>query len=403
MDKLMMRLLVLDDDPFMLKLVTQMLNAQGFPQVTACPSGRLALEQIDRDGAPDLIFCDLNMPEMDGIEFIRELVTRQYAGQLVLISGVDERVVQTAERLVAAHRIALLGHLTKPFSATHLAEHLARWNPTQAGVVRTARKSYGPAEVGEAIAGNQLLNYYQPKVAVATGELCGVEALVRWRHPEDGLVMPDQFIGTAEEHDLIDPLTQRVVASALSQMGRWRAEGLEVPVAVNVSMDNLASLAFPDQVAALAAASDVQPAALTVEITESRVMKDHRAPLEVLTRLRLKGFHLSIDDFGTGHSSLIQLRDMPFEELKVDRGFVHDAHANRTLRAIFDASLAMARQLGMGVVAEGVENRADWDLLRQTGCELAQGYFIGRPMPPEQLPAWRAAWRRRVVDEQLCA
>ncbi len=403
MDKPTMRVLVLDDDPFMLKLMTRMLNDQGFQQVVACISGRVALQEIDAEGAPDLLFCDLNMPEMDGIEFIRELVSRNFAGQLVLISGVDARVVHTAERLVAAHQIALLGHLTKPFSPAHLAAQIARWTPTSDGEARTARKSYGPEEVAHAISGGHLVNHYQPKVAVATGALMSVEALARWQHPNDGLVMPDQFIATAEEHALIDALTQQVIAASLNQVGRWRAGGLPLRVAVNVSMDNLASLAFPDQVASLAQAAGVPPDALTLEITESRVMKDHRAPLEVLTRLRLKGFHLSIDDFGTGHSSLIQLRDMPFERLKVDRGFVHNAHADRTLRAIYDASLGVARQLGMDVVAEGVETRADWDLLRETRCDLAQGYFIGRPMPAEQLADWQANWQRRLIDERLCS
>ena len=402
MDKPRMRVLVLDDDPFMLKLMTRMLNDQGFAQVTTCISGRLALEVIDRTGAPDLLFCDLNLPEMDGIEFIRELVARRFTGRVVLISGVDERVLQTAERLVAAHRIALLGHLTKPFSPAHLAAQLARWTPTPSGEARPERKTYAAAEVAAAIAEGQLVNHYQPKVEVSTGELVSMEALVRWQHPADGLALPDQFIGTAEEHGLIDALTEQVIAAALAQVGVWRAQGGPLRVAVNVSMDNLASLAFPDLVGSLAHQAGVPPDALTLEITESRVMKDHRAPLEVLTRLRLKGFHLSIDDFGTGHSSLLQLRDLPFERLKVDRGFVHNAHADRTLRAIYDASLGVARQLGMDVVAEGVETRADWNLLYRTRCDLAQGYFIGRPMPPEQLAAWLQDWRQRLVDENLC-
>lgn len=403
MDKSTIRVLVLDDDPFMLKLMTRMLGDQGFRQITTCDNGHAALKVVDSEaGQPELIFCDLHMPEMDGIEFIRELVSRHFKGSVVLVSGVDKRVVQTAERLVAAHNIGLLGHLTKPFSPAHLAAQIARWRPPGAAKFRVARKSYGEAEVREAIFAAQLMNHYQPKVSVDSGELVSMEALVRWQHPVDGLVMPDQFIATAEEHGLIDALTQQVITSALAQVVAWRAQGLPSRIAVNVSMDNLASLAFPDLVAALATAAGVEPDALTLEITESRVMKDHRAPLEVLTRLRLKGFHLSIDDFGTGHSSLIQLRDMPFDQLKVDRGFVYQAHSDGTLRAMYDASLGVARQLGMDVVAEGVEDREDWSLLRRTRCDMAQGYFISRPMAPEALVSWLPAWRLRVVQEGLC-
>jgi EAL domain-containing protein (putative c-di-GMP-specific phosphodiesterase class I) len=138
-----------------------------------------------------------------------------------------------------------------------------------------------------------------------------------------------------------------------------------------------------------------------LEVTESRLMQDTRAPLEILTRLRLKRFRLSIDDFGTGHSSLAQLRDIPFDELKIDQGFVHRAWNNETLRAMYDASLSLARQLGMEVVAEGVEDRNDWDLLQRTGCDLAQGIFISQPMLAADLPSWIESWRERVRNESL--
>jgi EAL domain-containing protein (putative c-di-GMP-specific phosphodiesterase class I) len=243
------------------------------------------------------------------------------------------------------------------------------------------------------------VNYYQPKVLVATGEVKGVEALVRWRHPVDGMVYPDQFIGVAEEHGLIHDLTRAVLGEALIQARLWRDRGMALRMAVNVSMDDLASLDFPELVAGQAAIAGVAPEDVVLEVTESRLMKDLKTPLEVLARLRLKRFSLSIDDFGTGHSSLAQLRNFPFDELKVDRGFVHGACRDKTLRAIFDASLGLATNLGMDIVAEGVEDRDDWDFLRRTGCRLAQGYFIARPMPADDLPAWLRAWEARFQDE----
>jgi len=171
--------------------------------------------------------------------------------------------------------------------------------------------------------------------------------------------------------------------------------GLKLQVAINVSMDNLAALDFPDELAQQADSLRVTPEMVTIEVTESRMMRDLRAPLEVLTRLRLKGFRTSIDDFGTGHSSLAQLRDLPFDEIKVDRGFVHRAWQDTTARAIYGASLNLAQQLEMDLVAEGVEDRKDWDFLVRTGCTFAQGYFIGKPMPADNLPQWMSAWRGR--------
>ncbi|MHB8230842.1 MAG: EAL domain-containing protein, partial [Vulcanimicrobiaceae bacterium] len=239
------------------------------------------------------------------------------------------------------------------------------------------------------------MNYYQPKVAVTTGEVIGVETLVRWRHRRDGMVFPDQFIGIAEQFGLIDELTRVVLTGALTQAKIWQDAELSLQVAVNLSMDNLVSLNFLDYVVDLTAEAGVPPQGMVLEVTESRLMHDQRVPLEILTRLHLKRFLLSMDDFGTGNSTLTQLRAIPFDELKIDRSFVHGAWANDTQRAMFDASLGLARQLGMDVVAEGVEDQADWDFLRQRGCDLAQGYFIAKPMPAEGIPAWLGDWEAR--------
>lgn len=396
-EKSTLKILMLDDEWFIRKLLGHVLANLGFTQVTRCDSGHAALAWFDSpDGPPDLVLLDLNMPKMDGLEFVRHLAERCYTGSLILISGEDERMLQTAGKLVRAHKISVLGHLHKPVKPEALSALLEQWTPPLPGSPRSAKKIYTADEVRIAIHNGELVNYYQPKVVVATGKVVGVETLVRWRHPQDGMVFPDQFIGVAEAHGLIDDLTRVVLSTALAQAKAWQDAGLALRVAVNVSMDNLASLDFPDSVAALVAQASVPPQDVVLEVTESQLMRDLRAPLEILTRLRLKRFRLSIDDFGTGHSSLTQLRNIPFDELKIDQSFVHGAWADATLRAMYDASLGLARQLDMAVVAEGVEDRGDWDLLRRTGCDLAQGYFIARPMPAADLPAWIEDWQARI-------
>jgi EAL domain-containing protein (putative c-di-GMP-specific phosphodiesterase class I)/FixJ family two-component response regulator len=395
-----LRILVLDDESFMLKLLSRILSNLGFSSVILCDSGRAALEQLaDTNAGPNLILLDLNMPEMDGIEFVRHLVERNYTGSLILISGEDERMLQTAEKLVQAHKIQILGHLHKPVKPEALSALLEKWTAPSINNPGAAKKVYSADELRAALDNGQLVNYYQPKVAVATGEVVGVETLVRWHHPVDGIVFPDQFIGVAETFGLIDDLTQVVFTAAVTQAKAWQEAQLTLRVAINVSMDNLASLSFLNFVAELTTKVGVAPQDLVLEVTESRLMLDTRAPLEILTRLRLKRFRLSIDDFGTGHSSLAQLRDIPFDELKIDQGFVHRAWSDETLRAMYDASLALARQLGMEVVAEGVEDRNDWDLLLRTGCDLAQGDFISRPMLAADLPTWIGSWRERMRSE----
>lgn len=398
------KILVLDDDTFMLKLLSKMLLKQGFTSVSVHDNGRDALNQVDDVAArPDLILLDLNMPEMDGIEFVRYLVEREFDGSLILVSGEDERMLKTTEKLVRAHKISILGYLHKPVKPDTLAALLKKWSqPVKPEAAQQIKKKYGVDAVRAAITEKQLVNYYQPKVAVTNGEVIGVETLVRWLHPEDGLVAPDQFIAIAEAHGLINDLTRLVLTGALEQASIWQQSGLTLRVAINVSMDNLASLDFQDLVVELAAKYKVLPKYVVLEVTESQLMKDSRVPLEILTRLRLKRFHLSIDDFGTGHSSLAQLRDIPFDELKIDQGFVHRAWTDETLRAMYDASLALARQLDIEVVvAEGVEDQDDWNFLRRTGCDLAQGNFISKPMRAADFSAWLQDWRKRIQDTRI--
>lgn len=391
-----MHILVLDDEPFMLQLLARQLNNLGFTHVATCDNGHTALEQVDNaEHPPQLILCDLNMPGMDGIEFVRRLVEHGYAGSLILVSGEDERILQSARTLVQAHHIEVLGSLHKPVQPQALFQLVEQSVPPARAAQHLQRQPYRAERLAQAIAAGELVNYYQPKIAIATGQMVGLEALVRWRHPEDGMVYPDQFIGLAEEHGLIDALTQAVVAQALRDNAAWARQGWKLKVAINVSMANLTALEFPEQVTAAAAAAGVAPPTIVLEVTESQLMKDLRAPLEILTRLRLRRFRLSIDDFGTGHSSLVQLRDVPFDQLKIDQGFVHGAHHNETLRAIFFASLRLAKELGMEVVAEGVEDAADWAFVQGTGCDLARGYFIARPMPPDQILSWAASWEER--------
>lgn len=390
------QILLVDDEVFQLQLLARQLTVLGQDQVDSCTSGQQALNLLAMQPVGEqLIFLDLNMPGMDGVEFVRRLVDIPYAGALVLVSGEDERILDTVVRLARAHRLNVLGQLNKPVQIERLEMLLDAWRRKTPNIVNKVLKRYGTDDVRRAIVGGELVNYYQPKVDVARGTLAGVETLVRWRHPADGLVLPDQFIDVAEEYGLIDDLTRVVLAEALEQTRCWQNDGLLLRVAVNVSMRNLDQLDFADFVLSELVRTGVAANDLILEVTESRLMTSVLAPLDILTRLRLKHISLSIDDFGTGHSSLSQLRSIPFDELKIDHSFVHGAGQDKTRRAIFAASLGMARQLGMKTVAEGVEDRADWNFLRQQDCDLAQGYFIARPMPAGEIRPWLADWEAR--------
>lgn len=391
--------LVLDDDPFMLKLLARLLANRGYEQVLLCADGYCALKRLaDAENDVDVILCDLNMPGMDGMEFVRRLVENNYSGSIVLISGEDERFLQSVAQLIKAHGIHVLGHLHKPVDADNLARLLANWPNHAAADKASGQKCYSPEELSNAITNSQLVNFYQPKVSVVDGRFVGVETLVRWQHPSDGLIAPDSFIDIAEEHGLIDALTRHVFATAMADANIWRCQGLSPSVAVNISMDNLASLDFTDFIVNETAAAGLAPADVILEVTESRLMNNPVIVLEVLTRLRLKRFNLSIDDFGTGNSMLEHLRDIPCNELKMDKSFVCGASGDATIGTILKASNQMAKQLGMRFVAEGIEDEQDWQYLQRIGGDIAQGYFIAKPMPASDLPAWIKHWKTRTAQ-----
>ena len=398
-----MRALIVDDSAFDLGLLAHQLGVLGFADVTSVQQASDALALLAEGGEPfDVVVCDLRMPGIDGIEFLRSLAATPFTSQLVLVSGEDASVLRAAERLARARGLRVLGSLPKPVATVALRNLLARRGGGVTTRARDDHPTYGPDDLRRAIAEHQVVCYCQPQVRLDTGSLAGVEMLARWHHPSDGLVLPDRFVPTAEAHGLIGDLTSAVLGEALAHARRWRRAGLDHTVAVNVSMVDLTRADLPDDVEAALMQVDVPADGLVLEVTESRLLQDIRTPLDVLIRLRLKHVGLSIDDFGTGHASLAQLRDMPFTELKIDRGFVHGAHRDASRAAILEASLDMAQSLGLRSVAEGIEDADDWSYLRARGCDVAQGYFIARPMPPQDLTKWLSGWEGRLRELALC-
>lgn len=394
MDKQNIKVLTVDDDEFMRRIVNRLLDGLGFQRTKEVASGAEALTLLDQLSAPpDVIILDLKMPEMDGIELVRHLVARNFPGQLILLSGEDERLLRSAQRLVSAHHIPVLGYLTKPIGADALERLMSRLLKQTPSPIAESAKSMEPDELRVAIAEGQLVNYYQPIVTLADGELAGLEILVRWLHPTHGLVAPDHFIAMAEEQGLIDDLTRWVVREGCRQFRQWRAQGLDCLMSVNLSMENFDQLEFADWLTETVDDAGLNPWDLVLEITESRAMRRPEVTLDNLTRLCLKSFHLAVDDFGTGHASLAQVRDIPFDQFKLDRSFVHGAGSDRRIGAMFDSAVNLARELDLEITAEGVENREDWDFLRQHACQKAQGFFIGRPMPPDGVLPWLETWR----------
>ncbi len=245
------------------------------------------------------------------------------------------------------------------------------------------------ADLRRAIDGNQLLQYYQPKIDMKTGRICGVEALARWNHPHYGTVTPDEFIPLAEHAGLIRALTYRVLETAVCQARAWRNVGLRIPIAANLSARNLRDAGLLVKIESLVASLGIEYDELELEITETAIMEDPAGALDVLTRLSAMGISLSIDDFGTGYSSLSYLNKLPVNSIKIDKSFVIPMLSNKDSAVIVRSTIALAHDLGLQVVAEGVENAETWQHLSELGCDVAQGYHIGRPMPVAEFECWR--------------
>ena len=254
------------------------------------------------------------------------------------------------------------------------------------------------AELRLALAADQLVLHYQPKVDLGTGGVQDVEALVRWNHPDRGLLLPDQFVGILEEAGLMHALTQVVLRQALDQAALWQAQGHPLTIAVNLSASSLVDTELPDRIGAMIADRGLPPALLALEITEEFLLNDRDRARGILTRLREQGIRISVDDFGTGYSSLAYLRDLPIDELKLDSSFVFPMAGDARAATLVSSTIALAHSLGLRMVAEGVDSGAAYDQLIEYGCDFAQGFHLSKPVPAAELEVWLAD--RRVADAQ---
>jgi EAL domain-containing protein (putative c-di-GMP-specific phosphodiesterase class I)/DNA-binding response OmpR family regulator len=383
------RVLLVDDDYIMHRVSTVMLNDLGFSNVVNAMSGADALEILQaREGYVDLIICDLNMPEMDGVKFIRHLARLKFPGSLILTSGEDLRILKTVEKLANEHQLHVLGILEKPATPAKLGELLDLLDQVkQEGTIMMTDVITLP-ELVNAINNGELDTFFQPKIDIATGRVIGVEALARWHHPLKGLIRPDAFISMAEEQGIIGDLTDAVCRKAMAYAAQLKAQEHDLNVAINLSIDSLTDLEWPEKITAVLQEYGLEASNISFEITESRLMENASVALDILSRLSLKRFNLSIDDFGTGYSSMEQLQRIPFSEFKIDRAFVHGAAREASALAILESSVLLAKKLDMKVVAEGVEDQQDWDVAAVAGCDQIQGYYVSRPLPFPQLLKW---------------
>ncbi len=384
-----MRILVVDDDAFILKTLERALLKAGVSKLICTDISSHALKYLSSRLEPvDILISDLNMPDIDGIELIRYISELSHPVSLVLISGEDQRILATAENIAKERSVDVLGALQKPINAPQLLNMLTSPELVKTVKSREVVSSDLAKELRKAIKEQQIIPYYQPQVCAHNLKVVGLEALARWHHPERGLIPPNWFIPLAEKLSLINELTELMYQQAIADLATIHQQGWMLQLSVNFSAQCLAWLDVPERIQQTLSKYQIPPKYLTVEVTESLLNQDLATSLDILTRLRLKGLGLSIDDFGTGFSTMEQLKRIPFNELKVDQSFVHGATHNHVSGAILESSLNLAQKLDITTVAEGVEDQTDFDFVKQLGCQRIQGYMFAKPMPMDELCSW---------------
>ena len=388
-----LKFLAVEDHEVQLGILVEMLVALGASDVCCAPDGRAAMNIVlSRNEPVDIIISDLDMPDMDGMEFMRHLGQAGTPVSVILASALDGSLVASVETMSKAYGVRVLGVIEKPVTPEKLEALIAlhRAVVPSSRDIGTAGTVFTVEDIVRGLEHDEFEAFFQPKVDLMTGRVTGAEALARWRLPHSGVVVPPSaFIEIMEANGLIDALTWTMLNKAAQFCAQWRqVTGADVTVSVNLSMKSLVDPHLAERVIELVQAANLSPWHMVLELTESAATADVGQMLENLSRLRMKGFGLSIDDYGTGYSSVQQLARIAFTELKIDQYFVANALHQESSRVILEASLNMARKLKIISVAEGVETQEGWDLLRDLGCELAQGFFIAKPMDREAFLVW---------------
>ncbi len=380
-----MRLLIIDDEEDICDLIAELAERRGLEPKTI--SDAEGVSSLLNDFSPDVIMMDLMMPGVDGVELLRLLSEKAKNAKLCLISGSDARVLNSAKRLGGAHGLNVVAALEKPLTIPML-------NGFFDSLFDAKKEKSGTEDLAKAVANHEFSLYYQPVIELPSRRVKGVEALVRWQHPTRGTLLPYAFLEQITTDGLMPALTDFVILEAVDQAAKLHQAGENLTVAMNITASTLLDLSLPDKISELCRPRGLPPEKLILEVTEVEAMRDVTRTMDVLLRMRLRNIGVSIDDFGTGHSSLRELQRMPFSEMKIDRSFVTDMATKKDCEVIVNSIIDLGRNLGLKVIAEGIEHQQTWDMLCAKGCDYAQGFFMGKPMTAADLPLWLEKWRK---------
>jgi len=381
----MAKILVVDDEPDFAEYVSDVLNDLHHDVEHVSDARSFAKAYTN---SFDVIFTDLFMPDMDGVEVIRFLAENRSFASLVLMSGKDQGVLNSSRELALARGMPVLGVLQKPFEFCDVEHIMSTYVPRPcADKIRLDADALA-GELEHALADNQIYLNYQPQCDLVTGKAVGVEALVRWMHPGHGLIPPSLFVPLLEQGPGINQLSDFVFQRALLDLATITKVTPDLTMSINFSAKCMEDVELPEKLGTAAQRLQLDPARIVCEMTETALSDDLASYMDILNRLRMRRFGVSIDDFGTGYSSLLQLIQLPFSELKIDQSFVSGLLTKKECRSIVSISTMLGRELGMRVVAEGIEDPETVGVLQEFGCHHGQGFAFAPPMLLDETLSW---------------
>jgi EAL domain-containing protein (putative c-di-GMP-specific phosphodiesterase class I)/FixJ family two-component response regulator len=388
-----LRFLVVEDDHDQRYLLARTLAGMGRARVVEAPSGHEALALLDRaPHAVDIVVTDLQMPEMDGMELVRRIGERKLPVSVILVSALDGVLLASAATMAQAYGVRVIGTIEKPATRAKFYSVLSHFRAPVAEAEAEAETgiAFKPSahDILSGISAGQIEPFFQAVIELGSGKVVGAEALARWRHPTRGILGPEVFLPPLARSGYLDELSWIMLSMSAMEAGQWRHADLKLTVSVNVSATSLADPNYADAVTQIVTGHGLDPSEMILELTETEAILNIAAALENLTRLRIKGFGLAIDDYGVGYSSMQALSRMPFTEIKIDRSFVSAAAGDPKYRLMIEHTVAVAHQLGLKTVAEGVETRAECELLANLGCDRIQGYLVSKPVEGSGFLRW---------------
>lgn len=382
--------LVTDDSLTQRQYAKELCKDLGVNSLYDAANGADALDVLGANTV-DVVLIDLEMPVMDGVELIRSIAQKKLNSSVIILSAKDPILIASVGTMAEADGLHVIGTFQKPLLPDALECSLLRFiqdSKVAAEPKKSSDTEVTALELSQALANGELTLAFQPKLTVQGLLLRGVEALARWRHPTKGMISPAVFIELAERHGMIDALTHYLLDEAFKHKRSWQQYGLRFHLAFNLSPLSLADSDMVDWLCKMADSYGIAPAEITFEVTENALLGELASAIRTLARLRLKGFHIAIDDYGTGFANAQQLSRVPATELKIDRSLVHHAATRPQQRTILASTVDLAKNLKLTTVAEGVETEDDYKILLDLGVDLVQGYYFSKPLFADDLLLW---------------